>query len=240
MANPIPNEIGTALQLKDLQDPVVEKNFQQKSVELAPTPDGSYTRVLIDRSSVIGSGVLFGHEAGPIGAETIVEEDALVLGYLYSRIHLKRGAEIGTKACLGSFGAPESLGKIIVGEGAKIGATVRIFSPEVGDTTTIGAGVQIGRGSRIGHDVKPVAGKNSTKEAFGKQVRIGEDTILGNGTIIEHGVTVGREVEIEEGYILSSGLVIPDGAKIFRHLGAQPVRLTQEWLENLATPTSLN
>lgn len=238
MGNPIPHEISKALQLKDLQDSIVDKNFAKVTIELASTPDGGHTPVITNRKSNVHPGVIFGHEAGPVGDATTVEEGAVILGALYRRIHVGKNAEIGKKARIGSFA--DRIGKIVVEEEAKVGPTVRIFSPGAGQTTVIGARAVIGRGSTIGHKAKPVVGTNSTSRGFGGGVEIGEGAILGNRTVVEHGVTIGEGAEVGGGYVLTSGLVVPDGISIYENLDKQPVRITQKWLEQYLADPVLN
>lgn len=235
MGSPISYEAERTLQLKDFQDSIVDKNFANLTIEVVPTPYGGYTEVIADRNSNIRHGVMFGEEAGPVGADTTIEEGAVILGALHRKIHIGKNVEVGRKARLGSFA--NQIGKITIEEEAKIGATVRIFSPKARSTTIIGAGATVGRGSIIGHDAKTIPGKNSMRAAQGKGVKIGENSILGNRTIVEPGVAIGNKVEVGGGYVLASGLVIPDGVKIYENFEAQNIKITQEWLDKyLAQP----
>lgn len=228
-----PHTLGRATELRDLRDPAIDENCAALVLQTFTTPEGTETGVLVHQDSRVAPNVQFAELAGPVGRDTHIGRGSIVYGALKAQVRIGENVVIGPHTRLGSYALDESIGDIRVQTRARTEANVRVFSPETGHVTIIGADALLGSGCIIGSPAKPATSTNSDKIAHGEGVRIGRKAVLAPHTIVEPGATVGTGAQIGRGYRLVRGVAIPAGTIIPDNpeLKGKPTPITKDWLQ---------
>lgn len=188
--------------------------------------------VVIGPLSSVGPGVVIG-EGTTIGSNVSIS-----FAKIGRNVSILSGASIG-EAGFGFVTGPEGpfrlpqLGRVIIGDGAEIGANTTIDRGTLGDTI-IGELSKIDNLIQIGHNVR-----------IGKRVIMAAQSGVSGSVTIGDDVVIGGQVGISEGITVNKGAKIAAQSGVMRDIpseefwGGSPAQLSRDWLRGVAIMSQL-
>ena len=170
-----------------------------KGNEIHPTAIIDYDRVIIGDFCTIAQNV-------------VIEKNTIIGSY----VTIGKGAVIGSEGfelrkIAGEIVPVVHLGGVIIHDNVHIGSHVCIDKSSLGEYTEIGESSVIMAGVEVGHGIK-----------IGQKVTISEGSMIGGYARIGDRVKIGKRCSITDGISLGEGVVIPDYSVVTREVKRSP------------------